>query len=334
MKFECSLCNYSTNDGRNWCKHVETQKHLLREKNKEEQKHACIHCNIKFDSHVDTISHYEQELTKFKNEIKNLKKDNAKLTKENKKLTSKIITSLEEDKVRSADNTATLLESNKNLATTECNTMNFLTQNFTNAQALKCITQDKAHELLTHTKSTKDIGMEPEELKTLTQDEIDTKINNLCVEQMIFEHNNGNLHSYITDIVKSEYAKKDPQDQQIWNTDKSRLSYVIREAMNKKNEWIKDDKGVKIKEYVISPILKEIEQMIVKYAQYVASVVESDNNNKISRSLKMTLMERSMCASLIVKSIRGKILTNKIVSDMTKYFGISNVKKEMTKNKK
>jgi hypothetical protein len=321
MKYDCKYCDYTTTNAGNWHKHLSSKKHAVNEVASKVKNSTCFYCR-KIIPPDEIMLHYAEEcniLIKLETEI-------VKLNNDNKKLTDEMMTMLKESNAKLNDNTATLIESNKSLAASEHNAMNFLTQNFTQTQALKCITYDEAYELLTHDKTIEDIDMDSEELEELTKDEINDKINDLCVSQLVFEHNNDNLHTYITNIIAKEYTTEKPEDQRIWNTDKSRLSYIVREVMNKKNEWIKDDKGKKVNEYVIEPFLKTVEDMITSYVDRLSDVIKNDKEDDINLST-IEIMTRISTATGIIKLIRNKKLNSKIVTEMTKHFGIYNVKK-------
>jgi hypothetical protein len=78
------------------------------------------------------------------------------------------------------------------------------------------------------------------------------------VEQLIHEYKHDTLISYIGDIILKYCKKGDPKQQSIWNSDTSRLTYIIREIMHNQNlDWRVDKKGLKTIKLLIEPVLDE-----------------------------------------------------------------------------
>jgi X-X-X-Leu-X-X-Gly heptad repeat protein len=77
---------------------------------------------------------------------------------------------------------------------------------------------------------------------------------------LAYYYNSKQLYSYLGDFLVSQYRKKDPANQSIWNTDVARLTYFIKDllANKKKSCWNRDPKGLKTKSYIIDPFLKYI----------------------------------------------------------------------------
>jgi hypothetical protein len=89
--------------------------------------------------------------------------------------------------------------------------------------------------------------------------------NDSIPENILYHYRHKNLYKYIGDIIVSYYKKEDPEKQNIWATDCTRLVYAIREIVNKNTEWTIDKGGVKVGEYIIDPILKYMKKEIDKY---------------------------------------------------------------------
>jgi hypothetical protein len=74
------------------------------------------------------------------------------------------------------------------------------------------------------------------------------------------------LNKYLGDIIVKEYKKKKPVDQSIWNTDDTRLTYIIKELIqNNFSNWVVDKKGIKTTIYLIDPLLKHVKSLIITY---------------------------------------------------------------------
>jgi hypothetical protein len=81
----------------------------------------------------------------------------------------------------------------------------------------------------------------------------------------LYHFENDTLDKFIGDIIIKQYIKEDPKVQSVWNTDVSRLAYLVRELINNKKEWSIDKGGNKVTEYIIKPILDFIKIEIEKY---------------------------------------------------------------------
>ena len=87
-----------------------------------------------------------------------------------------------------------------------------------------------------------------------------------------YRHND--LDKYIADCIITAYQCDDKSKQQFHSSDVSRLTYIVRELINKTNEWIADKKGVKIEERVIIPLLDNIKNIM---NDYIKNLDDDDN---------------------------------------------------------
>lgn len=77
-------------------------------------------------------------------------------------------------------------------------------------------------------------------------------------------HHQKTLPEFLGDFILSIYKQDDVTQQSIWSTDTSRLTYVIRDFINKKPKWAVDKKGVKTKSQIIDPLLEHIQSELMK----------------------------------------------------------------------
>jgi hypothetical protein len=63
------------------------------------------------------------------------------------------------------------------------------------------------------------------------------------------------LIPYLGDIIIKYYKKENPKDQSIWNSDTTRLNYLIRELIDTELTWTCDKAGLKVNEFIIIPLL-------------------------------------------------------------------------------
>ena len=139
--------------------------------------------------------------------------------------------------------------------------------------------------------------------------------NNEFVENLIYEHNNNKLHIYISDFIIKTYKKDDPSKQSLWNSDTSRLTYLIREIIaHNKVDWKVDKKGIKTTKFIIEPVLKYIDEQVRNY-------VESyEVDHQISAKEAERQMMKLKSGMEIIKSIETKILSEEILKYITPHF--------------
>ena len=102
---------------------------------------------------------------------------------------------------------------------------------------------------------------------------------NKIVEDVLSAYKHKTLGVYLGDVILHICKKDDPATQSIWNTDDSRLTYLIKELFNNKSSnWIVDKKGIKTKTYLINPLLSHVKELITSY-QYNLVIPELNLNS-------------------------------------------------------
>ena len=145
------------------------------------------------------------------------------------------------------------------------------------------------------------------------------------VENLMHKFNNNKLRDYIGDFIIKEYKKDEARFQSMWNSDMTRLNYLIRGSHTKHQkdilregsfsttksdnvDWHVDKKGICVIEYIIQPILNHIEKQI---SQYLAEYDINYNNDTASvAEIKMKKMQNvtDMLYYIENKSIYEEIL--------------------------
>jgi hypothetical protein len=135
------------------------------------------------------------------------------------------------------------------------------------------------------------------------------------VENLIFEHNNSKLYAHIGDFIIKTYKKDDPTQQSIWNSDTSRLTYLIREIIaNNKVDWKVDKKGIKTTKFIIDPILEYIDTQIRNYVQGYKV------NHRTTAKEAERIMFKLKSANEILKDIENKVLSEDILKYIAAHF--------------
>lgn len=176
---------------------------------------------------------------------------------------------------------------NTNNTNNSVNTMNmmsaikYINQNYVNTQPLKLLDSTNAKTLL---------------LKQASD-------NHSVEEFMVYYYDKCLFDKFIGEIIKDEYIQKNPEDQQFWTTDVSRLSFVVRRVMQEnEGKWIKEPEGKLLKKYIISPILVEVKKMIDDYNIYCKEKMYVQR-----ATLKLLEMEKLGDAIMTCKKISSDI---------------------------
>jgi hypothetical protein len=239
----------------------------IKENEKVQQELKCRHCNTLFTDisnlrrHEKNRCSYKLEIDKKLNEIKRdfekqillIKSEYEKTLQEvkNKELEIRINDMKTQINDLKYANTQ-MHESNKISSLTldkSVSALTYLTINRKKAPVLQQITQEKAKELLHYEKRLYDF---------------------------IIHHNNGGtLDQYIGDIVLRYIKKQNPDEQSVWNSDVSRLTYLVRCLIEDEQKWQRDAKGVLFNKFVITPILN----YLTEYLRTFLPVIPIVNNN-------------------------------------------------------
>lgn len=137
------------------------------------------------------------------------------------------------------------------------------------------------------------------------------------VEGLVYQYNKKALSNYLGDIIVKHYKKKDPKQQSIWNSDSTRLTYIVRELFNeKKIDWLVDKKGIKTTNYIIKPFLKHIEELV---RWYMKAKTKFDRKTATTKELEANFSNLTACSE-IIESIEKKTLATEILKYIAPYF--------------
>ena len=117
-------------------------------------------------------------------------------------------------------------------------------------------------------------------------------------------------------MLLKHYKKNDPSEQSIWNSDTSRLTFLIKDIVGDKSEWVTDKKGVKLIKYVIKPVL---ELIIYLSKEYIQNQNKNDNKNYKKKLEYMTL------ASEMEVMLKLKKIEVDIARHMGPHFNINKI---------
>jgi hypothetical protein len=141
------------------------------------------------------------------------------------------------------------------------------------------------------------------------------------VEEFMIYHYDKELFDYfIGEIIKSEYKKDNPKIQQFWATDVSRLSFVVRQALESSDKiWLTDKKGIMLKKYIITPILIEVKLMVDKYFKYCKKQIK-ENGEFLNLDTIEKFVNASITCEKISIDIGNEVMHESVLKYITPYF--------------
>lgn len=120
----------------------------------------------------------------------------------------------------------------------------YICDNFQNVKPVQLLKQEQVEQLL----------------------DVDKKWGYPVYRLLIYHYTQHLLDQFIGDIITTSYKKDKLEEQQFWSSDVKKLTFIVRQLLNKnKHVWLRDKQGSYLTECVISPILSEIKQILIRY---------------------------------------------------------------------
>ena len=321
MKYICNFCNYETDLLFSHKKHLKTQKHIKnvteyannntknhktfkvhssKRQNLPRKEFKCTFCDKIFYSssnltrHTKTCPKKMQMESYSMNEIEKRDYEIARLI-ELRKHDLDLHDQLYKQQQDEIIHLKSLIKNAGAVIKTSVSALSYVAQNYNNAPILKKI------EDYSYLEYADDDD---------TEDEFD------LTQTLLNHHNDKTLVTYIGDIIVRNYKKDDPTKQSIWNSDSVRLTYVIRELIDKKPDWTVDKKGVKTIKYIIAPLLEYIRELMEHFLEN--NKLENYLDEHISKMKKR--MDNIKLASEICFIIKNKSLSEQILKYIAPHF--------------
>ena len=152
-------------------------------------------------------------------------------------------------------------------------------------------------------------------------------------ERLLHIYDSKAFANYITNIVVKAYKKDDPAEQTFWASDVSRLIYIVRSTIDKKDEWVYVKKGVIIKESIIDPLLDEVYNIITKYKKhmedkYLHSLIKEESDYYMSKVSIINI------ANKLINDFRNRqAVKNQIIRVLAPKFFLDRDKNKIIKEK-
>lgn len=317
-QYECKLCSYSTKDQSNFIKHKKSIKHTRKEtesakrnieehernlkgteKNFEEptepdkKLHVCKFCNKNYSTTGSLARHKKICLNKNNEQETKIKELEQKYKDQENQYLKEIIKKLEDDK----NYYKSLVEKAGMLADKSISALTYIAKNYNNAPVIEQ-THNYSH---------------------ITYDDGNDEHN---ITHILFtEYENKTLCKYLGDIIVKVYKKDDPAKQSLWSSDTTRLTYIIRELINKNVEWLKDKGGIKTTKYIIDPLMEYLLKLLFRHAK--DNRLEKHLDDKTYK-LKIRMNELDNNAMLQAE-IKNKTLQPSILKYIAPYFQLTKI---------
>jgi hypothetical protein len=329
MIYKCSICNYSTKDKSNLNKHFKTKNHkknilinscktstnskdshrtpiglpkkstntgTLDENNYDrpkKSKYTCDYCKSTFTRRNNLGRHIQRCLKKKSYDEENELKKQLKLKDKEMEIKNKEIEHYKEE----MDHYKTEIEYYRNIINAagsliqkSMSSFSFINNNFENAPKIE--------------------QMKESDIKLLDENKSD------FIDLILYHHNHKTLNKFIGDYIIKVYKKKKPEEQSIWNTDSSRLTYIIKDLIDKKSsKWKIDKKGIKTKKFLINPVLEYIKNLLDNNKSLLLKKIKTSDTSQYD-----IIFEKVKIITEINKEIKDNILCNDILKYISPHF--------------
>lgn len=338
MKYICADCKYETNDKSNYNKHINSSNHTQKNKKTVQKsvKHTkilvnalrnspnlsetpklpeieCNFCGQKFtrtsnlnrhkqicvEAKLEEEKHHYQTKLQEKDketEIQLLKQKNDFLEKEIKELKA-------------------FIKSGKCAPTYNISVKKYIQQKYSDAPHLEKLDHNIYAQLVYEHNHNNGItvnnNVNNDDAEIISNGYIANE-NDKLISLLVYSYNNDTLQNFLGDFIIKNYKKENPSQQAIWNSDVSRLTYVIKELLssNTESQWHADYKGVKTKNYIITPLLKHIRQCIDEY--WIKSIDSF-------KTLDIRSLEHLQHELVVLQRIKKDIDNNVLSCNIIKY---------------
>lgn len=324
MKYICEICKYNTSRKSSYTSHLKSNKHMWEIANlkllanmtpfcskNDKNVFLCVYCNTEYKYKRNLVRHQnscchknklQYELADVKKNYQELKKDNERLRKKYDTLIEKYDTKRDElDNKRDELDTkrdeleATLIGYTKSK---NPNVFSFVEGNYLDTKPLEEMLEVDVPKL------------------SLMKNILEKKNGKMEMCNVLQHHSlHKTLKNFVGDLLRSIYQKDDKSTQQFFVTDCSRLSYIIRDIVNKEIVWRRDNKCVILAERIVNPILQYIRDHlnshIDKYLEYVLEEFPHDKLESVHRIQRVTF---------IIIDIDNGVLEQNILKYIAPYF--------------
>jgi hypothetical protein len=146
------------------------------------------------------------------------------------------------------------------------------------------------------------------------------------MDDLIYNYHNDNLPKYIGDLILIVYKKEYPQDQSLWNTDASRLMYIIKQQFGNKSLWEKDVSAMKVDNLIVLPIINWFIENVNDLKKSTLKFINKNEGSKQYKIISKVNKKRDKFKELILikDSLKNPKLSKNIIKYITPHLNIGN----------
>lgn len=290
MIYECKTCNYESTH------RIQYERHLATKKHRELNRYICSSCSSTY-AHASGLSKHKKICGKKEEIHKQKHEQDHEMVEEFIKQSKQHVNN--KNDINNSEITNSFNTTHNSIHTTNnISIKTYIVNKFQNAPALEPL---KDYSII-----------EKYEPLLLEYDDIE------FIDVLIRYSNDKLLDKYLGDFLIKYYKKEKPEDQSLWNSDTSRLTYIIKQLLhNKTSDWIVDKKGIKISEYIISPLLNYIKKLI---NDYITKITDYNFFINHTQDECTDLFFKIQSANVLSRSIDDGIVANKIIKYIAPYF--------------
>lgn len=263
MKYSCGLCNFTTSHKFDYGKHLKTKKHKTAELNLKTK-----------ETNTEQSNNVSNQVKELSDQMVDLRKqiiDKDKLFETVLTTITTVVTEKNKDVEflkNMVSKAGVITEKSIDVANKSMSALTFLQTYYNNAPALmapiKWLPEYKTigHIDITDSDNEEEIYDE-EYYRVEKRRKIMNNINTTNEDNFVIELNGKKniLHEEIGKMILSSIKKDDPKIQSLWCSDVARLSYLMRDIVDKNQniaEWKIDKRGTKMCDILVKPLLEEI----------------------------------------------------------------------------
>jgi len=301
-KFICEFCEMNFSHAPGLSRHKKNRCLKKQEMQKKELQ--------KKEKEIKKNACIEEQLKQSKIQVKELK---AQL-QDHKNQIQNLLNQLEKKDILLINNLEKHIEFNHETQQKSMDALAFLVTHRKQAPPLKRLTKETTKELMT----------------------CDEKL----LKHVLYQNGEGTLSDYISDIILNYIKKDDPDQQSVWNSDVSRLTYLIRDLVGDEQEWLRDPQGAKFTKYVIDPIITHLKTFLDEslYSNILDSSESSNSGSETDKDDKSVLKDSKMVRIARIHDAIHTLKSKKFKKDALEYIGsrvpLHKSNGEIIKNKK
>lgn len=169
---------------------------------------------------------------------------------------------------------------------------------------------------------------------------------NKLMSNLLFYTRKGTISNYFGDFLIKTYKKDIPNEQSLWSTDISRLSFIVKELLKNKSDWRYDKKGLHVQNIIVKPLLEYIKEILQQYIDNIhrqisgkakiikqkcgpESTDDPDYNSssesedeELDNTTRMHLVNNQKVAMQLITEIDNKNLAKSVVRYMSPHLSL------------